>query len=80
MKPKLFVLHSDCMTANRGQSLKRAKNLTKFPKQVTRGHNIDADGWAGAEMRVFTLFDSWSWMDGPPDGRSEALIDLRVRN
>ena len=43
-----------------------------------------ADGWAGAEMRVFTLFDSWSRTDGPTDGptdgRTQALIELRVRN
>ena len=55
-----------------------------------------ADGWAGAEMRVFTLFDLCSWTDrrtdgwtnrrtdrrtdGPTDGRTKPLIELRVRN
>ena len=39
-----------------------------------------ADGWAGAEMRVFTLFDSWSRTDGLTDRRTKALIELRVRN
>ena len=39
-----------------------------------------ADGWAGAEMRVFTLFDSWSRTNGPTDGRTKPLIELRVRN
>ena len=43
-----------------------------------------ADGWAGAEMRVFTLFDSCSrtdqQTDGRTDGRTKALIELRVRN
>ena len=39
-----------------------------------------ADGWAGAEMRVFTLFDPCSRTDGPTDGRTKALIELRVRN
>ena len=43
-----------------------------------------ADGWAGAEMRGFTLFDSWSWTEGRTegrrDGRTKALIELRVRN
>ena len=47
-----------------------------------------ADGWAGAEMRDFTLFDSCSRMDQPTDGRTDrrtdgrtkALIELRVRN
>ena len=43
-----------------------------------------ADGWAGAEMRVFTLFDSCSPTDQPTDGRTDGrtkpLIELRVRN
>ena len=39
-----------------------------------------ADGWAGAEMRVFTLFDSCSRTDQRTDGRTKALIELRVRN
>ena len=34
-----------------------------------------ADGWAGAEMHVFTLFDSWSRTDRrtdrPTDGRTD---------
>ena len=30
-----------------------------------------ADGWAGAEMRVFTLFDSCSLTDRPTDGRTD---------
>ena len=30
-----------------------------------------ADGWAGAEMRVFTLFDSCSPTDGRTDGRTD---------
>ena len=35
-----------------------------------------ADGWAGAEMRIFTLFDSWSRTDRPTDGSSnEGRID-----
>ena len=38
-----------------------------------------ADGWAGAEMRVFPLFDSMV-TDGPTDGRTKPLIELRVRN
>ena len=39
-----------------------------------------ADGRAGAEMRGFTLFDSCTLTDGRADGRTEALIELRVRN
>ena len=35
-----------------------------------------ADRWAGAEMRVFTLLNSCS----RTDGRTKALIELRVRN
>ena len=46
-----------------------------------------ADGWAGAEMRVFPLFNS-SVTDQPTDrptnqptdGRTKPLIELRVRN
>ena len=50
-----------------------------------------ADGWAGAEMRVFTLSNSIitdrrtdgptdRQINGPTDGRTKALIELRVRN
>ena len=47
-----------------------------------------ADGWAGAEMRVVTLFDSCSRTDGRTDGLTDqrtngptkALIELHVRN
>ena len=46
-----------------------------------------ADGWAGAEMRVFLLFNSSVTdrptdqpTDRPTDGRTKPLIELRVRN
>ena len=47
-----------------------------------------ADGWAGAEMQLSTtknvlkrLFSHFSTCaDGPRDGRTEPLIELRVRN
>ena len=43
-----------------------------------------ADGWAGAEMRVFTLLDlcipTDQWTDGQTDGRLKVLTELRVRN
>ena len=46
-----------------------------------------ADGWAGAEMRVFPLFNSITTdqptdqpTDGRTDGRTKPLIELRVRN
>ena len=38
------------------------------------------DGWAGAEMRVFPLFNSITSTDQPTDGRTKPLIELRVRN
>ena len=34
-----------------------------------------ADGWAGAEMHVFALFDSYSRTDGPTDGRTNRQMD-----
>ena len=39
-----------------------------------------ADGWAGAEMSVFPLFDSITSTDGPTNGWTKPLIELRVRN
>ena len=43
-----------------------------------------ADGWAGAELRVFTLFDSCSRTngrtDGRTDGRTKPLIESLVRD
>ena len=38
-----------------------------------------ADGWAGAEMRVFTLSNSIT-TDGRTDGGTKPLIKLCVRN
>ena len=42
-----------------------------------------ADGWAGAEMRVFPFFDS-SVTDGrtdrPTNGRTKSLIESLVRD
>ena len=51
-----------------------------------------ANGWAGAEMRFFSLFDSITMTNGRTDGskdgrtdqrtdgRTKPLIELRVRN
>ena len=42
-----------------------------------------ADGWAGAEMRVFTLSNSITTdrpTDGPTDGRTKPLIESLVRD
>ena len=36
-----------------------------------------ADGWAGAEMRVFTLSNSIT-TDGPTDGRTNGRTDQRT--
>ena len=70
-------------------------------KQVTRGHNIVADGWAGAsnphphpnqgptlkraqKVSKTLVFNSITMTDqrtdGPTDGRTKPLIELRVRN
>ena len=34
-----------------------------------------ADGWAGADMRVFPLFDLCCWTDGRTDGRTDQRTD-----
>ena len=34
-----------------------------------------ADGWAGADMRVFPLFDLCLWTDGRTDGRTDGWMD-----
>ena len=42
-----------------------------------------ADGWAGAEMHVFTLSNSITTdgrTDQRTDGRTKPIIELRVRN
>ena len=39
-----------------------------------------ADGWAGADMRVYPLFDSCPQTNRPTDGRKKPLIELRVHN
>ena len=43
---------------------------------MTRGHNIVADGWAGAEMRCFILFDLCTpRTDGQTDGWMDGRMD-----
>ena len=39
-----------------------------------------AHGWAGVEMRVLTLSNSFTMTDGPTNGWTEPLIELRIRN
>ena len=61
-----------------------------MPKnQVTRGHNIVADGWAGAanthEKLLKCLFSHFltradGRTDKPTDQRTKPPIELRVRN
>ena len=62
-------------------------------KQVTRGHNIVAEGWAGASnshphpmlphqngrFSTFRLV-GYGRTDGRTEGRTKPLIELRVRN
>ena len=65
---------------------KKREEKKKGKKEATRPDTRPpvADEWAGAEMRVFTLFDSCSptdrRTDGRTDGRTKPLIELRVRN
>ena len=55
-------------------------------KKVTRPDTRPpvADGWAGAEKRLFQLFDPCLRTNGPTDqrtnGRTKPPIELRVRN
>ena len=51
----------------RSGNAKTARNLTR---PDTRPIPV-ADGWAGAKMHVFPLFDSWSRTDGGTDGRTD---------
>ena len=37
-----------------------------------------ADGWAGAELRVFTLFDLCSRTNGRTDGQTDGWTDGRT--
>ena len=60
---------SETMTAyNRNQKIKLAYNIKTRPD--ARPIPV-ADRWAGAVMRVFTLFDSCSRTDGPTDQRTD---------
>ena len=62
--------------------IERLSKETKETRLDTRPIPV-ADGWAGAEMRVFTLSNTII-TDGPTDGqtdeRTKPLIELRVRN
>ena len=71
----------------------KTKNKTKQKKTRPDTRPIAvADGWAGAEMRVFPLFDSCSptdqrtngltdrWTNGRMDGRTKPLIESLVRD
>ena len=65
----------------RKEQKERIKGRKKKTRPVTRPPV--ADGWAGAEMRVFTLSNSIITdrrTNGPTDQRTKPLIELRVRN
>ena len=47
-------------------------------KQVTRGHNIVADGWVGVGYQHER--DNSNVMNQQTAGRTKPLIELRVRN
>ena len=47
---------------------------------MTRGHNIVADGWAGAEILGFPHFDWCSPTDQRTDGRKKPLVESLVHN
>ena len=53
---------------------KISKEMRKEARPDTRPIPV-ADGWAGAEMRVFTLFDSCSRTNGGTDGPTEQQTD-----
>ena len=59
-------------------------NITSNPKTRPDTRPVPvADGWAGAEMRVFPLFDSSvtdQRTDGPTDGRTKPLMESLVRD
>ena len=82
MEKKIGVMNMERVAGkqNRQKKMRRRKEKTR---PDTRPIPV-ADGWAGAEMRVLPLFDSCSptdrRTDGPTDGRTKALIELRVRN
>ena len=66
----------------RKEKKKRRKKMQKKKKTRLDTRPIPvADGWAGAEMRVFPLFDSTDRRtDGPTDGRTKPLIESLVRD
>ena len=55
---------------------RRRKKKKKEKREKTRPDTRPsvADGWAGAEMRVFPLFDSMV-TDGPTNGRTDGRTD-----
>ena len=55
----------------------------RITKIITRSETRPmpvANGWAGAEMRFFSLFDSITMTNGPTDGRTKPLIESLVRD
>ena len=68
--PHDLALQRDCVLVTQYRHLQLTRSDTRPPV---------ADGWAGAEMCVFPLFNS-SVTDRPTNGRTKPLIDLRVCN
>ena len=78
----------------KGKKIRRKRIMNEIERGISLGCDNEtkpdkrpipvADRWAGAEIRVFTLFDSCSRTNGRTngrtDGRTKALIELRVRN
>ena len=69
--------------------LVRTKRLVNFPKHPTRKKPLQvstrldtrppvADGWAGAEMRIFPLSTRSLRTNGPRDGLTDGLTDGRT--
>ena len=65
------------------EELSRMEEKDPIRKQVTRGHDIVADGWAAASKACFPIFRLVSTdrqMDRQTDGRTKSLMEFRVRN
>ena len=63
------------MSATKNRKKTRKQIEKKEKKTRTGPRPIVADGWVGAEMRVFTL-SNLIIMDGPTDGQTERQTDI----
>ena len=77
-----------CFDLKKNISKKNAKKKKENKKKLTRPDTWPipvANGWAGAEMRVFLIFDLCPWTDQWTDRQTNGqmakpLIELRIRN